>query len=63
MPNPPLTVPVFAEGREPLPPGWTEEDRSNAMQTRKWEKAMTAGMESCVAKSVMSGVVGEPMSR
>lgn len=59
MPNPPLVAPLFAEGREPLPPGWTEDDRQQAMESRKWEKRFGMGMESCAAKTVMSGVVGE----
>ncbi|KAG8991488.1 Mitochondrial import inner membrane translocase subunit tim22 [Tulasnella sp. JGI-2019a] len=59
MPPPPgLLAPIFAEGNEPLPPGWTEEDRLQAMTARKWEKFASSGMESCAAKSVMSGVVG-----
>jgi len=58
MPPPPLTAPIFPEGREPFPPDWSEEDRQQALQTRKWEKAMSFGMESCAAKTVMSGVVG-----
>lgn len=60
---PPLVAPIFAEGREPLPPGWTEEDRQNAMETRKWEKRMGYTMESCVGKSIMSGVIGEYLPR
>ncbi|KAG8860096.1 hypothetical protein FRB96_004119 [Tulasnella sp. 330] len=58
MPPPGLVAPIFAEGNEPLPPGWTEEDRQQALTARKWEKFASSGMESCAAKSVMSGVVG-----
>lgn len=58
MPQAPLLAPLFPEGREPLPPGWTEDDRLQAMEAKKWEKRFGAGTESCAGKAVMSGVVG-----
>jgi mitochondrial import inner membrane translocase subunit TIM22 len=57
MPNP-LLAPLFPAGKEPLPPGMTEEDRANMMQIKKYQDYMTAGMESCVGKTTMAGVLG-----
>jgi hypothetical protein len=54
----PLLVPLFQAGKEPLPPGMTEEDRANMMQVKKYQNYMTAGMESCVGKTTMAGVAG-----
>lgn len=51
----PLVPPVFPAGKEPLPPGFTEEDRAQMMQAKKYQDYMTMGMESCVAKSVLAG--------
>ena len=59
MSNLPLVPPVFAKGKEPLPPGWTEEDRANMMQAQKYQEWMQAGMESCVAKTAIAGGGGE----
>jgi import inner membrane translocase subunit TIM22 len=56
----PLLVPLFAAGKEPLPPGMTEEDRANMMQVKKYQGYMTAGMESCVGKTTMAGAAGAP---
>jgi len=55
---PPLVAPVFAAGKEPLPLGMTEEDRANMLQGKKYQDYMTAGMESCLAKTVIAGVGG-----
>ncbi|KZV66436.1 Tim17-domain-containing protein [Peniophora sp. CONT] len=57
MPHP-LVVPFFAAGKEPLPPGYTEEDRTNLMQAQKYQTMMQQGMESCVAKTAIAGVGG-----
>jgi mitochondrial import inner membrane translocase subunit TIM22 len=54
----PLITPLFPAGKEPLPPGMTEEDRANMMQMKKYQDYMTAGMESCVGKTTMAGVFG-----
>lgn len=59
MSSPPLVAPVFPKGKEPLPPGWTEEDRANMMQTQKYQEWMQTGMESCVAKTAIAGGGGE----
>lgn len=54
----PLVAPVFPAGAEPLPPGWTEDDRAAVGQQRKMENYMSMAMESCVVKSAMSGGLG-----
>jgi hypothetical protein len=54
----PLVAPVFAAGKEPLPPGMTEEDRANVLQAKKYQNYMTVGMESCLAKTTIAGVGG-----
>jgi mitochondrial import inner membrane translocase subunit TIM22 len=53
-----LLTPLFPVGKEPLPPGMTEEDRANMMQIKKYQDYMTAGMESCVGKTTMAGAFG-----
>ncbi|KAI0790598.1 mitochondrial import inner membrane translocase subunit TIM22 [Abortiporus biennis] len=58
MPNLPLVPPIFPAGKEPLPPGFTEEDRQNMLQQKKYQDYMTMGMESCLAKTVIAGVGG-----
>ncbi|KAH7921013.1 Tim17-domain-containing protein [Leucogyrophana mollusca] len=54
----PLVAPLYPAGREPLPPGFTEEDRAQLMQAKKYQGWMTAGMESCAAKTVIAGIGG-----
>ena len=56
--NIPLVAPVFPAGKEPLPPGITEEEREAYLQAKKYERLMTMGMESCVAKTVIAGAGG-----
>lgn len=59
MSNPlPLVAPVFPAGKEPLPPGWTEVDRDNMLQAKKYQQWMQVGMESCAAKTVIAGAGG-----
>ncbi|EJF57547.1 Tim17-domain-containing protein [Dichomitus squalens LYAD-421 SS1] len=53
--NIPMVAPVFPAGKEPLPPGITEEERQNYLQAKKYQDWMTMGMESCVAKTVIAG--------
>ena len=55
----PLVAPMFPAGREPLPPGYTEEDRANLLQAKKYQEWMQAGAESCIAKTAIAGVGGE----
>ncbi|KAH9018746.1 Tim17-domain-containing protein [Lactarius hengduanensis] len=45
----PLVAPLFPAGKEPLPPGMTEEDRPNLLQAKKYQGYMTAAMESWYA--------------
>ena len=59
MSNLPGVAPIFAKGKEPLPPGWTEEDRANMMEAKKYQDWMQAGMESCVAKTAIAGGGGK----
>ncbi|KAI0061213.1 Tim17-domain-containing protein [Artomyces pyxidatus] len=54
----PLVAPVFPAGREPLPPGMTEADRAEMLQAKKYQGYITAGMESCLAKTTIAGVGG-----
>jgi hypothetical protein len=54
----PLVAPVFPAGAEPLPPGWTEEDRNAMTQQKRMENYMGMAMESCVVKTAMSGALG-----
>ena len=54
----PGRVPIWAPGKEPLPPGLTEEDRPYYEQTKRWEGYTTMAMESCAVKTTMAGGVG-----
>ncbi|KZT21066.1 Tim17-domain-containing protein [Neolentinus lepideus HHB14362 ss-1] len=54
----PLVAPIFPAGKEPLPPGMSEEEREQMMQMKKWQNMMTSGMESCAAKTVIAGAGG-----
>lgn len=54
----PLVAPLYPAGREPLPPGMSEEDREQLMQAKKYQSWMMMGMESCAAKTAMAGVGG-----
>ncbi|KAE9411636.1 mitochondrial import inner membrane translocase subunit TIM22 [Gymnopus androsaceus JB14] len=54
-PNFPGLVPLHIPGKEPLPPGYTEEERDAYNQMKKTEKLMSMGSESCVFKSVLAG--------
>lgn len=53
-----LMPPVFPAGAEPLPPGWSEQDRAVMMQQKRMGNYMSMAMESCVVKSAMSGALG-----
>ncbi|TCD61950.1 Mitochondrial import inner membrane translocase subunit tim22 [Steccherinum ochraceum] len=54
----PGVAPIFPAGKEPLPPGWTEDDREQMLQTKKFQDYMQMTMESCVAKTAIAGVGG-----
>lgn len=51
-------VPIWAAGKEPLPPGLTEEDRPYYEQTKRWEGYTTMAMESCAVKTILAGGAG-----
>ncbi|KAH8087816.1 mitochondrial import inner membrane translocase subunit TIM22 [Cristinia sonorae] len=54
----PGVAPIFPAGKEPLPPGWTEDDREQMLQQKKWTGYMQMAMESCAAKTVIAGGAG-----
>ena len=58
LPSYPGQAPIWPAGKEPLPPGYTEADRAAVLQTKRWEKYMAMGMESCAAKTVLAGGAG-----
>jgi mitochondrial import inner membrane translocase subunit TIM22 len=57
----PCQVPIYAPGKEPLPPGLTEDDRAAYLQQKKYQDYMGMGMESCIVKSVLAGGAGFAM--
>lgn len=54
----PLMAPVYVPGTEPLPPGMTEDDRTEMAKIAKWNKIAGMTMESCPTKCVLSGAAG-----
>ena len=58
----PGRVPIWAPGKEPLPPGLTEEDRNYYEQSKRWEAYTSMAMESCAVKTTMAGGVGTLLS-
>lgn len=54
----PFLVPLFIPGQEPLPAGFTEDDRPQYEQQKKIERYMGMASESCVFKSGIAGVFG-----
>jgi len=54
----PYQAPIWAPGKEPLPPGFTEEDRAVLVQQLKYQNIMSMVMESCAAKTLIAGTVG-----
>ncbi|KAI0669665.1 mitochondrial import inner membrane translocase subunit TIM22 [Trametes maxima] len=53
--NLPMTAPIFPAGKEPLPPGISDEERDAYLQAKKYQDYMTSGMESCVTKTIIAG--------
>lgn len=53
-----LLAPVYLPGTEPLPPGMTEDDRTQVAEIAKWNKIASMGMESCPVKCALSGAAG-----
>jgi import inner membrane translocase subunit TIM22 len=60
-PTYPCQVPIYAPGKEPLPPGLTEADRAAYLEQKKYQDYITLGMESCVAKTILAGGAGFAM--
>ncbi|EKM81141.1 hypothetical protein AGABI1DRAFT_112833 [Agaricus bisporus var. burnettii JB137-S8] len=54
----PCEIPIWAPGKEPLPPGFTEEDRTAMVQQQQYSKYASMAMESCAVKTVMAGTMG-----
>ncbi|WFD19984.1 Mitochondrial import inner membrane translocase subunit tim22 [Malassezia caprae] len=54
----PMVAPLYLPGKEPLPPGITEEDREQLKQALKYQQYVVSAMESCAGKAVISGVIG-----
>ncbi|KAF9014889.1 mitochondrial import inner membrane translocase subunit TIM22 [Cyathus striatus] len=54
----PGQIPIWAAGKEPLPPGFTEEDRENLIKQQKMQTLASSAMESCAVKTVMAGTMG-----
>jgi mitochondrial import inner membrane translocase subunit TIM22 len=53
--NFPGLVPLFPSGKEPLPPGVSEDERDAFNQMKKTENFMTMASESCAFKTVLAG--------
>jgi len=51
-------TPIFMKGQEPLPPGFTEDDRPFFEQQKKYAAFFPMVMESCPGKCVMAGGMG-----
>lgn len=56
MQSHPLIPPIIAPGGWP---GATAEDKQTELMRLKQMRWMAAGMESCVSKGIIAGVVGE----
>ncbi|KAF9031235.1 Tim17-domain-containing protein [Hymenopellis radicata] len=54
----PFSVPIYPVGKEPLPPGFTEDDREAWLQTRMFQNKTTMITESAPFRSAMAGVMG-----
>lgn len=54
-PSFPGLVPLHIPGKEPLPPGVTEEERDAFDKMKKTEKFMSMGAETCAFKTVIAG--------
>ncbi|CAD6885890.1 unnamed protein product [Tilletia controversa] len=54
----PMVAPVYLPGKEPLPPGFTEDDRAAMAQMLQSSKYMAQAMDSCPFKCGMAGVMG-----
>lgn len=58
MNRPPLLAPLYPAGQEPVPPGTTNEERTEMVKMMQYQKYMMMAMESCPVKCVLSGGAG-----
>ncbi|KAI4521280.1 Tim17/Tim22/Tim23/Pmp24 family-domain-containing protein [Schizophyllum commune] len=56
--DPRVLPPYFLPGKEPLPPGFSEDDRAMMMEQQKMNRTMERVQESCAVKTVLAGVGG-----
>ncbi|TRM69060.1 Tim17/Tim22/Tim23/Pmp24 family-domain-containing protein [Schizophyllum amplum] len=56
--DPRLLPPYFMPGKEPLPPGYTEDDRQVMMEQQKMNRTIERVQESCAVKTVLAGAGG-----
>ncbi|KAJ7582578.1 Tim17/Tim22/Tim23/Pmp24 family-domain-containing protein [Mycena floridula] len=54
----PGAMPIPYAGKQPLPPGVTEEERPQYEQMKKWEGYTQMATESCAFKTVLAGGAG-----
>ncbi len=54
----PWLTPIFIPGKEPLPEGFSEDDRAEMAKVQGWQKMAGSVMESCPLKCAFSGVAG-----
>lgn len=53
-----MVAPVYLPGQEPLPPGYTDEDRAQLLQMKQWQAMTSTAMELCPTKCALSGAAG-----
>lgn len=53
-----MTAPIYLPGQEPLPPGFSEDDRKQLQDMQYWQRTMSGAMELCPVKCAMSGAAG-----
>lgn len=53
-----MTAPIYLPGQEPVPPGWSEADRTQLQQMQYWQKTMSDAMMWCPTKCALSGAAG-----
>lgn len=58
----PGQMPIPYAGREPLPPGISEDERPQYEQMKKWEGYTRMAQESCITKTVLAGGMGTSKS-
>ncbi|GJJ09303.1 hypothetical protein Clacol_003525 [Clathrus columnatus] len=53
-----FSAPFLRPDQEPLPPGWTPDDRTAFLQQQKWARIGAEAIHSCPAKAVMASGMG-----